>query len=410
MIVGFPHLNTKEGTMKRVYTLILIFALMLSFTASAFAQEPVCGDLDAEDCDILYGSSDAMMDVTSGVQTVSVEFQATNVPQTPFEDISFDFSLDTVYGYSDEAAAAAMAMQNMSPEDMAALYSDPAALSEMVLTILRGLSASIDMTTNFSEELAAALTQDPNMGWPESVSLSVVMEGGVAYLDLSTLEPLLGDSMGGMTGWIGIDVLPWVEASLMQTAMDPNAALAASASTQVGAGPLFTQLAAADPMGMITPFLSIARGDDAEVEGESVAVFSTTINWDAFVQSPYFEQLVVLALSQDPAAAPSATDIEQTVTLGRMFGPALLAGITLELSESVGLESGYLLATDFTLDWDLSDLAALAEMAGGAALAIDEDAAITASIVTTNSNVNGDVEVEVPAEAFIIPTEMLTGQ
>jgi hypothetical protein len=68
------------------------------------------------------------------------------------------------------------------------------------------------------------------------------------------------------------------------------------------------------------------------------------------------------------------------------------------------------LATDFTLDWDLSDLAALAEMAGGAALAIDEDAAITASIVTTNSNVNGDVEVEVPAEAFIIPTEMLTGQ
>lgn len=397
--------------MKRVYTLILIFSLLLSFTASAFAQEPVCGDLSAEDCDILYGSSEAMMEITSGVQSVSVSVQALNVPQTPFTDISFDFALDTVYGYSEDAAAAAMEMQEMSPEELADLYADPEALADLVLAILGGLSASIDMTTNFSEELAAALTQDPSMGsWPQSVSLGVVLDGGIAYLDLSTLEPLLGDTMGGMSGWVGLDILPWVEASLMQSAVDPNAAVAASASTQVGAGPLFTQLASADPMGMVTPFLSIARVGDDVVDGEDVAVFSTTINWDAFVQSPYFEQLVVLALSQDPEATPSQTEIDQTVTLGRMFGPALLSGITLELIEMVSLDSGYLLATDFTLDWDLSDLAALAAMAGTGELGIDDNAAIMASIVTSNSNLNGDVEVEVPADAFIIPAEMLTGQ
>lgn len=397
--------------MKRVYTLILIFSLLLSFTASAFAQEPVCGDLSAEDCDILYGSSEAMMEITSGVQSVSVSVQALNVPQTPFTDISFDFALDTVYGYSEDAAAAAMEMQEMSPEELADLYADPEALADLVLAILGGLSASIDMTTNFSEELAAALTQDPSMGsWPQSVSLGVVLDGGIAYLDLSTLEPLLGDTMGGMSGWVGLDILPWVEASLMQSAVDPNAAVAASASTQVGAGPLFTQLASADPMGMVTPFLSIARVGDDVVDDEDVAVFSTTINWDAFVQSPYFEQLVVLALSQDPEATPTQTEIDQTVTLGRMFGPALLSGITLELIEMVSLDSGYLLATDFTLDWDLSDLAALAAMAGTGELGIDDNAAIMASIVTSNSNLNGDVEVEVPADAFIIPAEMLTGQ
>lgn len=390
--------------MKRVYTLILIFSLLLSFTASAFAQEPVCGDLSAEDCDILYGSSEAMMEITSGVQSVSVSVQALNVPQTPFTDISFDFALDTVYGYSEDAAAAAMEMQEMSPEELADLYADPEALADLVLAILGGLSASIDMTTNFSEELAAALTQDPSMGsWPQSVSLGVVLDGGIAYLDLSTLEPLLGDTMGGMSGWVGLDILPWVEASLMQSAVDPNAAVAASASTQVGAGPLFTQLASADPMGMVTPFLSIARVGDDVVDDEDVAVFSTTINWDAFVQSPYFEQLVVLALSQDPEATPTQTEIDQTVTLGRMFGPALLSGITLELIEMVSLDSGYLLATDFTLDWDLSDLAALAAMAGTGELGIDDNAAIMASIVTSNSNLNGDVEVEVPADAFIIP-------
>jgi hypothetical protein len=395
--------------MKRVNTLILIFALMLSFTTSAFAQQP-CGDLSAEDCELLYGSSEAMMEITSGVQSVSVSVQATNVPQTPFEELSFAFWLDTAYGYSDEAADAAMDMQGMSAEELADLYADPEALTDLVLTILSGLSASIDMTTEFSEELAGALTPDPSMGsWPESVSLGVVLNGGIAYLDLSDLEALVGD-MAGMSGWVGIDVLPWVEASLMQSAVDPNAALAASASTQVGAGPLFTQLASADPMGMITPFLSIARVDDDVVDGEDVAVFSTTINWDAFVQSPYFEQLVVLGLSQDAEAAPSQAEIEQTVTLGRMFGPALLAGITLELIEMISLETGYLVATDFILDWDLSDLAALGAMMGTGELGIEGESAIFASIVTSNTDLNGDVEIDVPADALIIPTEMLVGQ
>ncbi len=394
--------------MKRFHTLILILALMLAFTASAFAQGD-CGDLSADDCDILYGSSDAMMAVTSGSQFVGVEVQAMNVPQTPITDASFAWTLDTTYDYSDEAASAAMAMQEMSPEEMAALYADSAALTDQVTTILAGTSASIDMSTEFSEELVSLLSQSAGADWPSSVDLSVILDGGVAYLDLSTLEPLLGDAgMGGMSGWIGIDVMPWVEAALMQSTTDPNTALAASASTQTGAGPLFTQIAGAD-MGMVTPFLNIERLDDAEVNGESAAVFSTTIDWEAFVQSPYFEQLIVLALGQS-GSMPSATELEQTVTLARMFGPALLQGINIDLTENVGLDTGYLLSSDFVFDWNLSDLSALTDMmGGGAALAIDENAAIMASIVTENTDLNGDVSIEVPADAFIIPTEMLTG-
>ncbi|MBI1295868.1 hypothetical protein GC175_13015 [bacterium] len=390
--------------MKRFQTLILILALMLAFTTSAFAQGN-CGDLSAEDCDILYGSSDAMMAVTSGSQFIGVEIQAMNVPQTPIMDASFSWTLDTTYAYSDEAAEMSMAMMEMSAEEMADLYADPAALSDMVTSILAGTSASIDMTTDFSEEVVSLLSATAGADWPSSVVLSVVLDSGIAYLDLSTLEPLLGDM--GMGGWIGIDILPWVEASLMQSATDPTTAMAASASTQTGAGPLFTQIAGVD-MGMVTPFLNIERMDDADVDGEAVAVFSTTINWDAFVESPYFDQLIGLALAQT-GAMPSEAEMEQTVTLARMFGPALLEGIVVELVEGVGLDTGYLVATDFVFDWDLSDLAALAAMTGGAALEVDEGAAIMASIVTTNTSVNEDVEIEVPADATIIPTEMLTG-
>ena len=120
------------------------------------------------------------------------------------------------------------------------------------------------------------------------------------------------------------------------------------------------------------------------------------------------DQLIGLALAQT-GTMPSEAEMEQTVTLARMFGPALLEGIVVELVEGVGLDTGYLVATDFVFDWDLSDLAALTAMTGGAALEVDEGAAIMASIVTTNTSVNEDVEIEVPADATIIPTEMLTG-
>lgn len=392
--------------MKRFQTLILILALMLAFTTSAFAQDN-CGDLSADDCSILYGSSDAMMAVTSGSQYVGVEVQATNVPQTPITDASFAWTLDTTYSYSEEAASAAMAMQEMSAEDMAALYSDPAALSDMVTTILAGTSASMDMTTDFSDELAGLLSANVSPNWPSSVSVSIVLDGGIGYINLDSIEPILAAfGMPGMTGWVGTDILPWVEASLMQSATDPNTAMAASASTQTGAGPLYTQIAATD-MGMVTPFLNIARGDDTEVGGEAAASFVTTIDWEAFVASPYFDQLITLALSQG-GAMPSDAELEQTITLAKMFGPALLEGIVIELVENVGVESGHLLSTDFTFDWNLSDLAALSAMAGGAALEIDESAAISASIVTENSDLNGDVTVEAPADALIIPTEALT--
>ncbi|MCB0117003.1 MAG: hypothetical protein KDD84_23045, partial [Caldilineaceae bacterium] len=343
--------------MKRFNLLILILALMLAFTVPAFAQGD-CGDLSAEDCDILYGSSDAMMDVVSGSQYIGVEVQAMNVPQTPITDSSFAWTLDTTYSYTDDAVSAAMAMQEMSAEEMAALYADPAALTDMVVTVLSGMSASIDMTTDFSDELVGLIAANGGGQFPSSVVLSVVMDGGIAYLDLGTLEPLLGDAgMGGMTGWIGIDVIPWVEASLMQSSADPNTALAASVSTQAGAGPLYTQIAGVD-MGMVTPFLNIARGEDTEVDGEAAASFVTTIDWQAFVDSPYFDQLIGLALSQS-GAMPSDAEMEQTITLAKMFGPALLEGIVVELVENVGVDSGYLLSSDFTFDWNLSDLAAL---------------------------------------------------
>lgn len=393
--------------MKRFYTLILILVLMFAFTAPAFAQDMACGDLAAEDCELLYASAEAMADVTSGSQFVGLEAQVLNVPQTPFEELAFDFSLDTSYSYSDEAAAAAMGLQDMDAMALAELYGDPDELSSTVTTILEGTSAAINMTANFSNELAALLTQTPDMAFPESVSLNLVMDGGVVYLDLSTLESLMADSgmgMGGMSGWIGVNILPLVQQSLMQSVEQQGMMMVPASNT--GAGPLFTQLAAADPSGTITQFLNIERVDGEE----GSATFVTSVDWDAFVESPYFEQLIASALMQNAAttgAMPNQAEIDQMVTLGRMFGPALLEGITLELTESIDLESNYLTATDFTFDWDLSDLQALSTMAGGAAIEIEEDAVVYLNVVTENTALNEDVTVEVPADAFVLPAEML---
>ena len=393
--------------MKRFYTLILILVLMFAFTAPAFAQDMACGDLAAEDCDLLYASAEAMADVTSGSQFVGVEAQVLNVPQTPFQELTFDFSLDTSYSYSDEAAAAAMGIQDMDAAALAQLYGNPDELSSTFTTILEGTSAAVNMTANFSEELSALLTQTPEMAFPESVSLSLVMDGGVVYLDLGTLESLMADSgmgLGGMSGWIGVNILPLVQQSLMQTADQQG--MVVVPATNTGAGPLFTQLAAADPSGTVAQFLNIERVEYTD----GAATFVTSVDWDAFVESPYFEQLIASALMQNAAttgAMPSQAEIDQMVTLGRMFGPTLLEGITLELTETIDPATNYLTSTDLTFDWDLSDLAALSTMAGGAALEIEENATIYLNVVTENTDLNEDVTVEVPADAFVLPAEML---
>ncbi len=385
--------------MKRLHSLILVLALLVAFTVPAFAQEADCGDLSGEDCDILYGSAEAMKAVTSGTSSISVEASAVNIPQTPYKDLSFDFSLDTSFAYDEDAAAVAMAMNSM------AMYEDADSLISDISTLLAGTSAQLSMEVNFSDEVAMLLTQDPSMMFPSSVSLGLVMVDGVVYLDLSTLEPMLAESgMGtGMSGWIGIDILPLVEQSLMQSAS--QGMLMAPAAGTTSGGPLYTQIAAGDAMGMVTPFLTLERGEDME----EMSSFVTSVDWDAFVESAYFEQLIGFALMQNAASSgmmPSQAEIDQTVTLGRMFGPALLEGIALELVEYVDAD-GYLAMTEFGLDWNLSDLAAISAMAGGAAMEIADDSGISISITTENTDINGDIMIEAPADAFVLPAEML---
>jgi hypothetical protein len=258
------------------------------------------------------------------------------------------------------------------------------------------------MVTNFSEELAALLTADPNMAWPQNVAVNAAMDDGIVYLDLSTLEAMAGE---GAEGWIGVDVAPFVQGALQQAAADPasGGVVVVGGSTTSG-GPLFTQLSVLDPAGEISQFLTIERLDD---EGDN-AVFRTSINWDVFVQSVYFEQLVVTLLMQE-GEMPSQAEIDQTVTIGRMFGPSLLENVTLELIEMVDLDTNYLVETEFTLFWDLSDLAMLAQMAG-VGLETEGESIISVNITTSNSNLNEDVDIDIPADAFILPAEMLMQQ
>ncbi len=407
--------------MKRFSTLILILVLSLAFSTSAFAQEEqVCPPgLTEEDCDLLYASTEAMQDVSSGTSFVGVEMDAINLPQSPYRDLSFDFTLDTTYDYSDEAMALSQELQGMDAQALADLYANPTELANTLSTLLTGTSAEMTMMATFSEELAALFTADPAMAFPQNVILNLVLYQGILYVDLSTLEPLMGEQAMPMTGWVGVELAPLVTQSITQTTTTPAGTTGAFAGTTInlGAGPLFPQLTAADPAGTLTNFLNIERMEDAAVGVEDVAVFETTVNWDAFVESPYFEQLVANMLYQQAATTgtvPTQAEIDQFVTLGRMFGPAVLEGIAISLTEQVGLETDYLLSTELVLDWDLSDLANLSTMAGGAALDVEEDSQFYISIVTTNSGLNETVDIDAPANAFVVPAamlnQMMTGQ
>src|SRR5688572_13490425 len=80
---------------KHVLTVFLVFVLSLSTTGAALAQElpePFCGDLAAEDCEILQKAQEAMLDVTSYTSRSEIEFYLAGVPDLPVDELTFSWT------------------------------------------------------------------------------------------------------------------------------------------------------------------------------------------------------------------------------------------------------------------------------------------------------------------------------
>lgn len=402
----------------KLISLFVVMALLLASFSTAFAQaEPFCGDLSAEDCELLTVAAQNMSGVTSYQASAEYRGVLAGLPGLGVEEAAVTVTVDGAFAYGESAIAAAAALAGVqTQEDLAALMSES---PEVLVDFYNGWSFDLAMVVDISEALAEALSAEIGIPVPTLFSIPVKLVDGILYVNLTDVAPLL-EGGEALAGWLGFELGPLLEAAAeqglfeaaaMQMEMDPSM-LADSPENAALAGALFgVQAASFDPTAF-EKYMKVSRGADDVINGMEVAVFTTEMDILSFISSPEFIDLVSSlaesgALGEDTL---SAADLEQALTMLSFMGPILFQGLVLESSTAVSLdEPNYVVAQTTLFSWDLSSLLQMAAMTG--ALPADQmpsgASLIEFATSVVNSAFNEPQTIDAPADALIIPAESM---
>lgn len=397
----------------KMFGLLIVLVLLLGTFGSAFAQDempaPYCGDLAAADCELLAAAQMAMMDVQSYKAVGTYDVTLAGIPGLPAEEVKVAVTVDGAFSFDDAAHAAAMGLAGKTQEQlMAALAEDP----QPILDLIGGWNADAVISVEMSPEVAQGLSAQAGVEVPAAANVGIMLVDGVLYADLTEIAPLV---QGLPEGWIGIPALEMLQANadagvFAQAAaqMDPSA-LDPSTAASLGIAAMLTS-----GTGQFEKYMSVARLDDTDVDGNAAAVFETTFDLGSLVASPEFAELVkVLAASGALGeGAPSAADIEGTLQMVGMMGPMLFQGLYIGGTETVGLDPQYIYQTTAGISWDLASLIQMAAMSGQLPEGIDANAPVAIDLQTsvTNSEIGVEQTIEAPADAMMIPLEAFQAQ
>lgn len=402
----------------KIVSLLLVVVLLLASFSTALAQtEPFCGDLSDEDCALLTAATENMKDVASYQASAEYSAMLAGVPGLPLAEASVVVMVDGAFAYDDSALAAAAALAGVqTQEDIAAVMAES---PEVVLDFYNGWAFDMVIAADISEDLAEALSADAGVAIPAAFSVPLILLDGVLYVDVTEVAPLL-DGMQDMTGWIGFELGPVLEAAAEQgmfeeaaTQMDPDAMSAgmdpASAAALAG-----LQAMVSDPKAF-EPYTTVVRGEDDVINDMDVAVFISSLDIVGLISSPEFVELIKGlaasgALGED---APSAADIDQAMMMLGMMGPMLFEGLASESAAAVSLDDPNLIVAQNTIfSWDLSGLLQMAAMSGAVPAEMMPSGASMIEFFTSvvNSDINEPQEIVAPADALMVPAESMMQQ
>jgi hypothetical protein len=402
----------------KLISLLLVMALLLASFSTAFAQaEPFCGDLSADDCELLTVAMQNMLGVTSYQASAEYRGVLAGLPGLGIDEAAVTVTVDGSFSYGEEAVAAAAALAGVqTQEDLAAVMAES---PEALVDFYNGWSFDMVIVVDISEELAEALSADIGVPVPDLFSVPVKLVDGVLYVNLTDVAPLLegGESLAG---WLGFEFGPVLEAAAeqgmfeaaaTQMEMDPSMLADSPENAALAAALFAVQAAMADPAAF-EKYMDVSRAEDDVINDMDVAVFVTKMDIPALISSPEFIDLIK-GLAESGALgeeAPSAAEIEQALTMLSFMGPMLFQGLVSESTTAVSLEEpNYIVAQTTLFSWDLSGLLQMAAMTG--ALPAEEmpsgASLIEFSTSVVNSAFNEPQTINAPADATIIPAESM---
>jgi len=398
----------------KLASLTLVLILLLASFSTALAQEALfCGDLEEADCALLTTAAVNLQSVSSYQASAIYSVDLAGIPGLP--DTSVAVGVEGAFSYGESAQAAMSVLAGLqTQEDLTNVMVES---PEAIVDFYNGWSFDMEISASLGEALAGVLSADTGYAIPAELSVPLVLQEGVLYVDVTEIAPLL-DGMQDLTGWIGFEFGPVLAAAAEQGLLADAAAQvdaeALSSGDAATAGALAGVALLSNP-GAFEPFMSIERAEDIDLDGTEAAVFVTTLDIASLISSPEFVELVksLAASGVLGEGAPSAADIDQALAMVGMMGPVLFQGLTAESVTAVGLEEpSYVLAQSNSFNWDLAGLLQMAamsgalppEMAGTGAASVD----ILAEVI--NSALNEAQEIEAPADALLVPAEAMMQQ
>lgn len=396
---------------KFISALLCAFLLTSSLVAPALAQDspfvpPVlCGDLDAADCSILEASAAAMQEVTSYEFDVAYNAFVTGLPEMEVESVDITFGGTGVVEVDPDVVAA---LQEVAE---ATLMGDPdaamAAFDEMTAVMLdfyAGIGFDGEVYFSMPEDLAAILSDDSEVPMPAELTLAFRMIDGMFYMEISNLKDIAPEMAEIEADWIGFDLVGLMEQSFAESR--PGDVDAESMATGMFAAGMTNQI-----IGAMEPYVTIERLDDVDLDGQSGAVFLSSVDMAGFFGSEDFSNFVRESAAVLGADDPQTTaELDEGLTMMSFLAPMVFGGMEISNEMTIGVDDLYLYGQDFAFRWDLSQLlgfAAMSDPSIAEALG-DAEPVIEFTFTNTYGQFGAEFELAAPDSVQIIPLDEMT--
>ncbi len=349
----------------RLRVFIVAVAALAFGIGNVYAQDvpSFCGTLSEADCTILVESQEAMSTLESAAIKLNLDMTFNGIPDMP-ASATINLSGDGRYAITDPEA-----LQNIT-----------ANMTDDLAGAMEDLFEAFALDGTFILQLPAELMGESsaNRG-----AFSVRMVDGFAYINVDKMMRLMGESGNG-SGWIGLDLAGFYGRLFEQM------------GGSLGLDAFQNPSASAD---MMSEFVTIERIEDVEIDGQTLAAFQYTFDYSELASSETFMSLLRDQL--EGMGMMSQIDMDDLMD----FYVEAFAGLTLEMTQTVGLDDHFIHNMSLTMDWTL-DMESLSELFGGMT-----DVPPT---ITVNLSVNADLSqfneaapIEAPENTPIFPIDSL---
>jgi hypothetical protein len=362
--------------------------MLAIFGGVAAAQDmptTFCGKLSDADCGILTDSAAAMRGLHSAAFNFQLDVGLTNIPEGTPSDIHFRLTGDGAYAVDPEALSALM----LSPAEM---MQNMDKMPQILEDAIKAISADATLVFFLPQNLP-----DMDRPLPEKVGLSLRMVDGFGYANLDKLAEL--DTTGDLPhGWVGVDLVDF-----LRKAMDSQAG---AMSSVPGMGANMDMMSAFTDPEFMNTYMTVTRADDTNVDGQSAAVFTQTIDLGALFSSDEFQKMMRDQFQSLTGSTGSSGLSEKDLDSIMAIYSTLFKGFVVNATQTIGLEDHFVRQVSVNLDWAL-DFSSMAASFGGSTTTKTPPINISLSLQAGLSQFNNAPEITAPDNAVIMPLDKL---